>query len=137
MVTKPRPNYLNHTLADGVAKVGFRKWYERELLSGHAHLVLMLLATVGMLGSIEAFAGGDWLDKVIDAVMFLTSAAIAVWAMRRYLFLLMRAEHIANQANCPHCKEYGRLSVEPDATQPGQTRVRCKACGWRWDIHES
>ncbi len=136
MPANPRPNYLNRSLADGVAAVGFRKWYERELLSGHAHLVLMLLATLGMLGSIEAFAGGDWLDKTIDAVMFVASAAIAVWGMRRYLYLLMRAEHIANQANCPQCKEYGRLTVEADHSQSGKTRVRCKACGHRWDIHE-
>jgi hypothetical protein len=33
-------NPLNRSLADGIRRVGFRKWYERELLSSHAHMAL-------------------------------------------------------------------------------------------------
>jgi hypothetical protein len=36
-------NHLNSRLYDGIRKVGFRKWYERELLSSHAHMVLAFL----------------------------------------------------------------------------------------------
>ena len=37
--------------------------------------------------------------------------AFGIWAIRRYLFLLMRAEATANQASCPDCGDYGRFSV--------------------------
>ena len=29
---------------------GFRKWYERQLLVGHSHLLLLLLCTLALLG---------------------------------------------------------------------------------------
>ena len=35
-------------LADGIRKHGFRKWYERELLQSHAHLVLTFLCAMGI-----------------------------------------------------------------------------------------
>jgi hypothetical protein len=35
-------------LADGIRKHGFRKWYERELLQSHAHLVLTFLSVLGL-----------------------------------------------------------------------------------------
>ena len=34
----PSSNPLNRPLAEGIRRVGFRKWYERELLSSHAQI---------------------------------------------------------------------------------------------------
>jgi len=42
-------------LAAGIRKHGFRKWYERELISSHVHLVLTFLAMIGLLGSFEVY----------------------------------------------------------------------------------
>mgnify|MGYP003454209120 CR=1 FL=1 len=39
-----------------IRRIGFRKWYERELLQSHANLVLLLLATLGLLGCAEAYS---------------------------------------------------------------------------------
>jgi hypothetical protein len=36
-------------LAEGIRRHGFRKWYERELLQSHAHLVLCFLCVIGRL----------------------------------------------------------------------------------------
>ena len=85
-------NPLNRTLADGIQRVGFRKWYERELLSSHAHMALALLASVALIASFEAFQGGSWSEKLLDTGFVLACAAIALWALRRYLYLLMHAE---------------------------------------------
>jgi Zn ribbon nucleic-acid-binding protein len=126
-------NPLNAHLGDGISKHGFRKWYERELLSGHAHMVLCLLAVLGLMASMEAFHHGSLLDKLLDAGFVLVCAAIGLWSLRRYLFLLTRAEFIANQANCPHCQSYGRLQVAGRASE-GTQPVRCKACGHEWQI---
>jgi hypothetical protein len=127
-------NYLNRPLAEGVRRVGFRKWYERELLSSHAHLVLTLLATVAMMGAAEAFGKADLQGKLMDVALFLISAGIGLWALRRYLYLLMHAESVANQANCPDCKTYGRFTVEQDNPQGRWVRVCCRKCGHRWPI---
>ena len=132
----PQRNYLNLPLADGVRKVGFRKWYERELLSSHAHMVLALLATVAMLASFEAIRGGSVSEKLMDILFVIVCAVIGLWALRRYLFLLMHAEEVANQATCPTCQEYGRFEVVDEDRRYQRTRVRCRKCTRLWQIED-
>ena len=133
MPTRPR-NPLNRPLHAGIRAVGFRKWYERELLSSHAHLILTLLSTIGLLASFEAFSGASTLDRLADAAFIVVCAGIAIWSLRRYLFLLMHAEHIANQACCPECGAYGRLIVVRDTPARNETQVECKGCQAQWPI---
>ncbi len=129
-----RPNLLNARLAEGVGRVGFRKWYERELLSSHAHMILCLLAVVGLIGAMEAFREGSIAEKLTDVVIVLVCAAIGLWSLRRYLFLLMRAEEVANQANCGACGEYGRFTVVHENRAENQTEVCCRKCAHQWVI---
>ncbi|TWO72672.1 hypothetical protein FN976_03840 [Caenimonas sedimenti] len=125
-------NPLNHALAVGIERVGFRKWYERELLSSHAHMVLTVLCTVGLLGSFEAMRGASEGDRAMNVILVLLCAAIGLWALRRYLFLLTRAEDVANQANCGSCGEYGRFKVV--GTRADATDVCCSKCRHCWTI---
>jgi hypothetical protein len=127
-------NWLNHRLAEGVRKVGFRKWYERELLSSHAHMVLCLLATVGMIASFEAFRDASIGEKLADVAFVIVCAVIGLWALRRYLYLLMNAENVANQANCPQCGTYGLFTALSEDRHTGLTHVCCKSCKREWDI---
>ena len=127
-------NPLNESLASGVRRVGFRKWYERELLSSHAHMLLCFLATIGLIGSFEAMSGASNAAKLMDVLFILICAAIGLWALRRYLYLLMHAEEVANQANCPSCKAYGRFSVASEDRSRHLLRVCCKKCRHEWDI---
>jgi predicted Zn finger-like uncharacterized protein len=122
-------------LAEGIRKHGFRKWYERELLQSHAHLLLCFLCVIGLFAAFEAawrFEGG--LDRLANLGAGLLCAATGLWALRRYLTLLNTAEAVANQAECPQCKAYGRLELlQSDATGE-QVRVRCRGCGHGWHI---
>ena len=131
-----RVHLLNRGLAEGIRHVGFRKWYERELLSGHAHLVLLLLAVVGVMGCLEVMSSLPPGERLLDAVYVVACTVIGVWALRRYLFLLMRAESIANQANCPDCGAYGRLTVVQEDAAHRRTGVRCRGCQCTWNIEE-
>lgn len=126
-------------LSDGIRRHGFRKWYERELLSSHGHLALSFLSAVALLGAFEAASEfADWPDRLLDAASILASAAIGVWAIRRYLYLLMHAEHAANQAACPQCGAYARFTLvagvagRPDAA----VRVQCRDCARQWSIED-
>ena len=111
----------------------------------HLQLLLLVLCLVALLGALEAFGqarqnGGSW---GLMALCFALAGVLGVVALRRYLFLLMRAEHIANQAQCPGCATYGRWRVEPEAApadpsaQQDSVRLQacCKACQARWLIH--
>lgn len=133
-------NPLNRPLEDGIRRVGFRKWYERELLSSHAHMALALVAAVAMMASFEAFQGASTTEKLINTVYVVVCAAISLWAMRRYLYLLMHAEELANQANCTRCDAYGLLKLQEVPAPRSNTQrlvpVCCKRCGFEWSMED-
>jgi hypothetical protein len=122
-------------VARGIRKRGFRKWYERELLFGHSHLVLLLLCTLTFIGALEAWSA-EGAERALIAVSAVIAVVVGVWALRRYLFLLLRAEQIANQAACPHCETYARWDIEREAhdAEGSQLLVSCKRCNRRWPI---
>ncbi|MEI6028211.1 MAG: hypothetical protein WCT47_16120 [Betaproteobacteria bacterium] len=131
-------------LAEGIRRHGFRKWYERELLRSHAHLAAVIVCTLGLMMALEASTRFRSIaDQLTDLVAIAVCAGAGLWALRRYLYLLMRAEAIAHQADCPRCQTYGRLDlVNPPSsggTLPAETAagltVRCRACKQVWQIH--
>lgn len=115
-------------LAEGIRRHGFRKWYERELLQSHAHLALTFLCMIGIVAGFESMTrGASWSERLADLVTVLLSAGAGLWALRRYLYLLMHAEEMANQANCGQCKAYGLLLVPDDARNDARGWCRCAA----------
>jgi len=127
-------NLLNRSLADGIRRVGFRKWYERELLSSHAHMLLAFLCVIALMAGMEAFFGASRSGKLTNVLLVLISGGIGLWALRRYLYLLMHAEEVANQANCPQCTTYGSLTLLEEDRRSGAALVCCKKCQHRWTI---
>jgi hypothetical protein len=127
-------NPLNRSLANGIRKVGFRKWYERELLSSHAHMLLAFLCVIALMAAMEAFHGASQGQKLANAALVLISGAIGLWALRRYLYLLMHAEQVADQANCPKCTTYGSLTLVEEDRRTGNALVCCKKCSHTWTI---
>ncbi len=122
-------------LAEGIRRHGFRSWYQRELLQSHAHLTLVIFAALGLLGALEAMRQATGLGPRLQlAAGALASAGIGLWALRRYLGLLARAEHAANQADCTQCGAYGRLELLQSDASGDEVGVRCKGCGHRWHI---
>lgn len=122
-------------LAAGIRKHGFRKWYERELISSHAHLVLTFLCMIGLLGAVEVYdRSAPLADQTHAVAALLASAAIGIWALRRYLYLLLHAEATANQAVCPQCQTYARFDLASEQPRPESVRVRCRQCRCEWPI---
>ena len=124
-------------LADGLRKHGFRKWYERELLQSHAHLLLTFLCVIGVFAAFEALGRFRSLqDQFTDIVAILVCGVVGAWALRRYLHLLMHAEATAHQADCPACKAYGRFKLESESVRDSTVQVCCSKCQHRWTINE-
>lgn len=122
-------------LSDGIRQLGFRRWYERELLAGHAHLVALVMCVLGLMMALEAWSRFDSLaDRFLDGFAVVLCAGAGLLALRRYLRLLARAEAIANQADCPRCKAYGRLAWRGERAL--EVDVRCKGCGAEWTVYE-
>ena len=119
-----------------IRKLGFRKWYERELLQSHMHLVLLLLSSLGIVGAVEVLfsehpGAGSQLMMLACAVV---SAVIGVWSLRRYLFLLNHAEYVADQAVCRQCNTYARWDVTQEEPAVAKMDVCCRQCGNKWRI---
>ena len=96
-----------------------------------------MLSSVGLLASFE-LAGRDMpmSNRLGALALMLVCGGISVWSIRRYFFLMMRAEHVANQAICPHCKTYGRLALERDEPQQESLQVSCRKCRHAWRISD-
>jgi hypothetical protein len=118
-----------------IRRVGFRKWYERELLQSHANLVLLLLASIGLLTGLEIYDRHAPLLAQFQVLgSILASAGVGVYALRRYLYLLSHAEYVADQAICRRCDAYGRFELLEERQDPARLQVRCRACGHAWEI---
>jgi hypothetical protein len=118
---------------------GFRKWYERELMRGHVHLLLLVLSLVGVLGALEALGAGlRQGERLQMLVCLLAAAALSAYAFHGFLSRMARAEFVARQADCPGCATHARWEVEGEgaAANGGSClRVNCRSCGQRWRIN--
>ena len=122
-------------LAEGIRRHGFRKWYERELLQGHAHMALTFVCMVGVFAAFESMTrSATWSERLGDLGAILLCAGAGLWALRRYLYLLNHAEAAAHQADCPQCKTYGRLELLQSDASGEEVQVRCRKCGHVWHI---
>ena len=135
-------------LAEGIKKVGFRRWYERQLIESHAYLITGLLSSILVLGSIESLSlrAPGW-EPVVLLVLVLGAGALASWAVYRYLAILTYAEHVGGHSTCGNCSAYGIIEVtgaragarhaeedEGARSAPSALGVRCRRCGHEWTI---
>lgn len=123
---------MDNRLAEHFKRIGFRKWYERQLLSSHAHMVLAFLSVIAVVGAMEAFRTSQGDTQLANVLFVVLGAGIGAWAMRRYAFLMMRAEQAADQASCPDCGDYGRFQVVGHRPRQQEIDVCCRRCSRGW-----
>lgn len=123
---------MDNRLFEHFKRIGFRKWYERQLLSSHAHMVLAFLSVIAVVGAMEAFRTSQGDTQLANVLFVVLGAGIGAWAMRRYAFLMMRAEQAADQASCPDCGDYGRFQVVGHRPRQQEIDVRCRRCSRGW-----
>jgi len=123
---------MENRLVESFKRIGFRKWYERQLLSSHAHMVLAFLSVIALMGAMEAFRTSQGDTQLANVTFVVVCAAIGAWALRRYLYLLLRAEQAANQASCPDCGDYGRFRVVGHRPRLQEIDVCCSKCSRAW-----
>jgi hypothetical protein len=134
-----------------IARLGFRKWYERELIKSHAALVTCFLCGIlvaALLEQVNLRALG-WGNA--SALLVVLAAALVGWASwRSYITLLNRAERYGERSTCPNCAMYGRFKVLETGTDtvPSEgalavaplafawMKVECRKCGTGWRMPE-
>jgi hypothetical protein len=124
---------------EGIRKLGFRKWYERQLVEGHLYLVMMILAMLMAAAGYEVLSTEKTAFALLfDGAIVAAGALLAWFSWRRYTSKMIIAEHVGGQASCPGCRRYGFRAVPvsesgPQA-RPLQLIASCRQCGTRWPI---
>jgi hypothetical protein len=134
-----------------IRKLGFRRWYERELIKCHAALVTCLLCGVLMAALIETIDFSQFGWQPASSLGVVIGAAVIAWlSWRSYITILQRAEFYGERSNCPSCGIYGRFDVMStgmdehpgrvaDAVAPlpaAWMRVQCRMCQTAWRMPE-
>jgi hypothetical protein len=131
-----------------IRRLGFRKWYERELIKCHGALVTCFLAGLLVAALMESVAGQlSWSWGSAGRLGIVFVAALVAWASwRSYITILGRAELYGERSSCPQCQAYGLFNVLATgldhvpsaaavAVAPLETawlRVQCRKCGTAW-----
>jgi hypothetical protein len=129
-----------------IRRLGFRRWYERQLIYSHAYLVAAFLGLILLLAGYESLDAlrGTPLYYAIIVVGAAGAGTLMLVAWRRFSVLLARAELFAESAACPQCQAWGKFDViaaersteddPPEAGRPHWLRVKCRKCGADWKI---
>jgi ribosomal protein L40E len=134
-------------LSEGIRKLGFRRWYERQLIEGHLYLISGFLCLIAVLASLEEFnlRTPSW-ETALRLAAIVAGSAICLWTVRRYLAMLNIAEYAAERSVCEKCAAYGGLDLGAASMRRGweraesgdgplpSVRVRCRKCGHEWFI---
>ena len=121
------------TPAGAIGKLGFRRWYERELLLAHAWLAACILAAFAALAEIEELSLRSMgTDALLPLVMAFAGGMIAWYALTRYFFMVLRAQRLAERSTCPKCGTYGRYRLV--GATPRDMTVCCRECAREWRI---
>ena len=135
-------------LAEGIRKIGFRRWYERQLIESHLFLISGFLCLIMVLACMEEFnlRTPAW-ETLVRFAAVIAGVAVCMWAWRRYLTMLGVAEYVAEHSVCGKCDVYRGLELSGTGTAdaPGPhadqadgviapVGVRCRKCGYEWTI---
>lgn len=119
--------------AQAIGKLGFQRWYARQLLEAHAWLITCFLCLIAATACLEAFLGRGPLVKLLPlALAVFAAGGIGVIALARYRAIMVSANRLAERATCASCRAYAAFNpVGSDATS---LTVRCRKCAHEWRI---
>jgi len=134
-------------LSEGIRKIGFQRWYERQLIEGHLYMISGFLCLIMVIASFEDFNQRMpvW-ETFVRLAAVTVGSVVCLWAFRRYLVMLNLAEYVAERSVCGKCAVYGGLDLSSVGISRAQKRgedgegvlasvcVRCRKCGHEWTI---
>jgi hypothetical protein len=119
--------------AGAIGKLGFRRWYERQLYACHGWLVASLLCAFALLALLEDLS---LLELSLQALLVLVAACtaglLAWYALWRSLSLLLQAQHLSERSTCTRCGTYGHYRLV--GATPRSMTVSCRTCDKEWTI---
>jgi hypothetical protein len=136
---------------ESIRKLGFKRWYERQLIESHGYLVTCFLSMILIAVALDdVTAKAPALERLLMIAIAGCAFALSIYAWGKYLDGLTRAERVARDATCAQCQAYAAFKVVGSGPQPmrlllpsgqlpaGQPevwlRVRCRKCEHEWTV---
>ena len=130
--------------AAGIRKLGFERWFGRELLESHVYLVTLFLSLILIMALFEQLGSRAGLERALIYAGIIGGGAIGIVSLNRYTALLFRALRLAGQSTCKGCGAYARFGVLDSARGPVEDaeddregpwlKVKCRTCGHEWTM---
>lgn len=128
-----------------IRRLGFKRWFERQLIESHVYLVTCFLCLILVLAVFEGLnSNAGALERVGMFALILAAGALGIASWNRYRMILLYALRLSEHSVCEKCRAYARFSVvdsaRHDAVETGEThgdswlRVKCQKCGNEWTI---
>lgn len=118
--------------ARSIGRLGFRRWYERRLIEGHAWLISCFLCALGIAASLEGISFKR--AESIPLILFVFIGGLVCWyALQRYRAIMDEAERLGGRSTCTSCRAYATFNVLADTPKMS---VRCRKCGNEWALDD-
>ena len=118
--------------ARSIGRLGFRRWYERRLIEGHAWLISCFLCALGIAASLEGISFRR--AESIPLLVFVFLGGIVCWyALQRYRAIMDEAERLGERSICGGCRAYAAFKLIGDDPK---ISVRCRKCGNEWRLDD-
>lgn len=115
--------------ADSIGRIGFRRWYERQLIEGHAWFVTCFLCLLAIAACLEELSFRGPLARLLAFVAFVFAAGVlGIYALLRYKHLMDEAERFGEHATCAACNTYGRFTILAGSV------AKCRKCANEWRL---
>jgi hypothetical protein len=131
-----------------IGRLGFRKWYEKQLIEAHLWLVAAIMCLLLIAVGIELVTNPDIAVSIVAKALLIAFGGVVGWvAVKRYARILFMAEALGETTACPLCARPSFLVVRHELPGLGKRvehlshdlnreglLVRCKGCEnqWRW-----
>ena len=114
--------------ARSIGKLGFRKWYERRLIEGHAWLISCFLCGLGIAASLEGLSFKKP-EAILTLIFVFFAGLVCFHSLKRYRIIMDEAERLGEHAVCGSCHAYAAFKLLGDYPK---MNVRCRKCGNEW-----
>ena len=119
--------------ARSIERLGFKRWYERQLMEGHAWLVSFFLCALAVVATLELTGFRLTSFPGLITLGFVYAAGLVCWhSLKRYRAIMAQAERLSEQSTCKGCRAYAAFRII--AEQPKMS-VRCLKCAHEWTFH--
>ena len=132
--------------ADAIRKLGFKKWYERQLIESHVYLVTCFLCLILVVALLEGFSfRAPGLQPLVTLALIAGGGLVGLFSLRRYGTIMREAERLSGRSTCEGCGAYAKFDVVESGGSFGPSqvgdgapttwlRVRCRQCGHDWTM---